>query len=34
MPILEIRDLHVEDDGQEILKGLDLSLEAGGQRGQ
>ena len=29
MPILEIRDLHVQVDGQEILKGLNLTLEGG-----
>ncbi len=29
MPILEVRDLHVQVAGQQILKGLDLTLEAG-----
>jgi Fe-S cluster assembly ATP-binding protein len=29
MPLLEIKDLHVEIDGKEILKGLDLTVEAG-----
>ena len=29
MSILEIRNLHVEVEGQEILKGLDLVVEAG-----
>ena len=29
MPILEIRDLHVQVDGHEILKGLNLTLEGG-----
>ena len=29
MPILEIRDLHVRVEEQEILKGVDLVLEAG-----
>ena len=29
MPILEIRNLHAGVAGQEILKGVDLSLEAG-----
>ncbi len=29
MPLLEIKDLHVEIDGKEILKGLDLSVKAG-----
>ncbi len=28
-PILEIRDLHVAVDGKEILKGLDLTVNAG-----
>jgi Fe-S cluster assembly ATP-binding protein len=29
MPLLEIKDLHVEIDGKEILKGLSLAVEAG-----
>src|ERR1700685_168502 len=29
MPLLEIRNLHVEIDGKEILKGLDLTVNAG-----
>jgi len=29
MPLLEIRNLHVEIDGKEILKGLDLAVDAG-----
>ena len=29
MPLLEIKNLHVEIDGKEILKGLDLVLEPG-----
>jgi len=29
MPLLEIRNLHVEVDGKEILKGLDLTIEPG-----
>jgi Fe-S cluster assembly ATP-binding protein len=29
MAMLEIKDLHVEIDGKEILKGLDLSVNAG-----
>jgi len=29
MPLLEIRNLHVEIDGKEILKGLDLAVNAG-----
>ena len=29
MPLLEIKDLHVEIDGREILKGLDLTVNAG-----
>ncbi len=29
MPLLEIRNLHAGIDGKEILKGLDLSLDAG-----
>ena len=29
MPLLEIKDLHVEVDGKEILKGLDLTVEPG-----
>jgi Fe-S cluster assembly ATP-binding protein len=29
MALLEIRDLHVEIDGKEILKGLDLTVNAG-----
>jgi Fe-S cluster assembly ATP-binding protein len=29
MPLLEIKDLHVEIDGKEILKGLDLTVNAG-----
>jgi Fe-S cluster assembly ATP-binding protein len=29
MALLEVRDLHVEIDGKEILKGLDLDVEAG-----
>ena len=29
MPLLEIKNLHVEIDGKEILKGLDLALEPG-----
>jgi len=29
MVLLEIRDLHVEIDGKEILKGLDLTVNAG-----
>jgi Fe-S cluster assembly ATP-binding protein len=29
MPLLEIKNLHVEIDGKEILKGLDLTVEAG-----
>ena len=28
MPLLEIRNLHVEVDGKEILKGLDLTVVA------
>jgi Fe-S cluster assembly ATP-binding protein len=29
MALLKVRDLHVEIDGKEILKGLDLDVEAG-----
>ena len=29
MPLLEIKNLHVEIDGKEILKGLDLVVEPG-----
>jgi Fe-S cluster assembly ATP-binding protein len=29
MPFLEVRNLHVEIDGKEILKGLDLTVNAG-----
>jgi Fe-S cluster assembly ATP-binding protein len=29
MALLEVRDLHVEIDGKEILKGLDLDVEVG-----
>lgn len=29
MPLLQIEDLHVEIDGKEILKGLDLTVDAG-----
>ena len=29
MALLEIKDLHVKVDGKEILKGLDLTIEAG-----
>ena len=29
MPLLEIKNLHVEIDGKEILKGLDLTVKAG-----
>jgi Fe-S cluster assembly ATP-binding protein len=29
MALLEIKDLHVEVDGKEILKGLDLTVDAG-----
>jgi len=29
MPLLEVKDLHVEIDGKEILKGLDLTVNAG-----
>src|SRR5579864_245703 len=29
MPLLEIKNLHVEIDGKEILKGLDLTVSAG-----
>ena len=29
MALLEVRDLHVEIDGREILKGLDLAVNAG-----
>jgi Fe-S cluster assembly ATP-binding protein len=29
MPLLEIKNLHVEIDGKEILKGVDLSVNAG-----
>jgi Fe-S cluster assembly ATP-binding protein len=29
MSLLEIKDLHVEVDGKEILKGLDLTVDAG-----
>jgi Fe-S cluster assembly ATP-binding protein len=29
MPLLEIKNLHVEIDGKEILKGLDLAVEPG-----
>jgi Fe-S cluster assembly ATP-binding protein len=29
MPLLEVKNLHVEIDGKEILKGLDLTVEAG-----
>src|SRR4249920_3584481 len=29
MPLLEIKNLHVEIDGKEILKGLDLAMNAG-----
>ena len=29
MPLLEIKNLHAEIDGKEILKGLDLTVNAG-----
>ena len=29
MALLEVKDLHVEIDGREILKGLDLAVNAG-----
>jgi len=29
MPLLEVKNLHVEIDGKEILKGLDLAVSAG-----
>ena len=29
MPLLEVKDLHVEIDGKEILKGLDLTVNGG-----
>ncbi len=29
MPLLEIENLHVEIDGKKILKGVDLSVNAG-----
>jgi Fe-S cluster assembly ATP-binding protein len=29
MPLLEVKNLHVEIDGREILKGLDLTVKAG-----
>ena len=29
MPLLEIRNLYANVDGKEILKGLDLSIDAG-----
>src|ERR1700749_2062244 len=29
MPLLEIKNLHVEIDGKEILKGLDLTVNGG-----
>src|SRR5271168_1217711 len=29
MPLLEVKDLHVEIDGKEILKGLNLTVNAG-----
>src|ERR1700744_2937937 len=29
MPLLEVRNLHVEIEGKEILKGLDLTVNAG-----
>jgi len=29
MPLLEVKNLHVEIDGKEILKGLDLTVNAG-----
>src|SRR5436309_5262145 len=29
MPLLEIKNLHVEVDGKKILNGLDLTIEAG-----
>jgi len=29
MPLLEIENLHVEIDGKEILKGVDLAVNAG-----
>jgi Fe-S cluster assembly ATP-binding protein len=29
MPLLEIKDLHVEVDGKKILNGLDLVIEKG-----
>jgi Fe-S cluster assembly ATP-binding protein len=29
MPLLEIKDLHVRIDGKEILKGVDLAVDAG-----
>ena len=29
MPLLEVKNLHVEIDGKEILKGLDLAVNAG-----
>src|SRR6516164_10441682 len=29
MALLEVKDLHVEIDGREILKGLDLEVKAG-----
>ena len=28
-PLLEIKDLHAKVDGKEILRGLDLTLDAG-----
>jgi Fe-S cluster assembly ATP-binding protein len=29
MPLLEVKDLHVEVDGREIIRGLDLKVDAG-----
>src|SRR6202162_32429 len=29
MPLLEVKDLHVEIDGKEVLKGLNLTINAG-----
>ncbi|HEY6258960.1 MAG TPA: ATP-binding cassette domain-containing protein, partial [Xanthobacteraceae bacterium] len=29
MPLLEIKNLHVEVDGKKILNGLDLTIEPG-----
>ena len=30
MSVLEIKDLHVEIEGKEILKGVNLTLKTGG----